>query len=173
MAIAIIAISLFFISCGEENGDEEPRDKTPIELLPRDDDIGGWMREGMPIEATNYNELYDVINGAAQQYIDNGFVSAAFQDYKNTAGLLLELKIYELDSETSVDALYDELATGATQPLIIPGITKGRIDESALMAYTIEFQKGKFFVQIVINDKSGDALEIAKLFASHVANEIP
>jgi len=178
-AIAIIAIGFLAISCGEENGDtdpnsgEQPKDKTPFELLPRDNDISGWMREGMPIEATNYNELYDVINGGAQKYIDNGFVSAAFQDYKNTAGLSLQLAIYEHANEANVDALYEDLMPPATQPLIIEGIAKGRIDESALMAYTIEFQKGKFFVQIIINEKSEDALGIGKLFAQHIANEIP
>ncbi len=168
--IAIIAISFFFISCGEENGNTVEKDKTPIELLPRDNDISGWMREGMPTEATNDNELYNVINGGAQQYIDNGFISAAFQDYRHVAGLLLKLSIYELANEADANALYDELATGATRPL--EGVTKGRIDESSLTEYKVEFQKGKFFVQIVV-DKSGDALEIAKLFASHIANEIP
>jgi hypothetical protein len=171
----IVMFGIFLTSCEDtvnSNGDDGQLGITPIELLPRDGDIGGWMRDGIPIEATNYDALYQVIDGGAQKYIDNGFVSAVFQDYKSVSGLSLQLQIYELATVTNVNALYDELTPVPSRPWI-GGISDGRIDESALTVYTVEFIKGRFFVRVSINEKSETALEIAKLFASHVANEIP
>ncbi len=173
--IFIVAFSLVLISCEEkvENSAEDstPSEKIPIELLPRDNDISGWTRDGISIEATNYDALYQVINGGAQTYIDNNFVSAAFQDYKSTSGLSLHLRIYEQSTIVDVEALYEYLTPAAPLPWV-GGVPGGRIDDSALIAYTVEFIKGRFFVQVVIDKKSDVALEIAKLFASHVASEI-
>ena len=175
MAIAIIATTIFFISCGEENGDtdknggEKPKDKTPIELLPRDNDISGWMRDGIFSEATNYASLYDLIDGAAQRFIDNGFVSAVFQNYRDESGLQLELRIYEMNSKENARRVYDELAPASIIPWI-DIVDTGRIDNSALAAYSVEFQYENIFVQDIIYEKSDRSLEIAKLFASHVIN---
>jgi hypothetical protein len=36
----------------------------------------------------------------------------------------------------------------------------------------VEFWQENFFVQVVIEEKSDEALNIAKLFASHVSSEI-
>ncbi|HIE26236.1 TPA: hypothetical protein EYP66_03000 [Candidatus Poribacteria bacterium] len=173
MAIAIIATS-FFISCGEENGDidgigseEKAKDITPIELLPRDNDISGWMRDGTFSEATNYASLYDLIDGAAQRFIDNGFVSAVFQNYRDASGLQLELRIYDMDSDENARRVYDELAPASIIPWI-DIVDAGRIDNSALAAYSVEFQYEHIFVQDIIHEKSDRSLEIAKMFASHV-----
>ena len=119
MAIVIIITSISFFSCGgdndaiDENGGEELKYKNPIELLPRDNDISGWMRDWTFVEATNYASLYDLIDGAAQIFIDNGFVSAVFQNYTDGSGLQLELRIYEMDSEENAQRIYDELAPAA------------------------------------------------------------
>ena len=87
------------------------------------------MRDGIFSEATNYASLYDLIDGAADRFIDNGFVSAVFQNYRAESGLQLELRIYEMNSEENAQKVYDELAP----PLIIPWIDiveTGRIDNS-------------------------------------------
>ncbi len=172
LTIAIIAIN-FFISCGEENGGtnenggEKTEDKTPIELLLRDNDISGWTRDWTFSEATNYAALYDLIDGAAQNFIDNGFVSAVFQNYRNESGLQLELRIYEMNSEEDARKVYYELAPASSIPWI-DIVDTGRIDNSALAAYSIEFQYKNFFVQDIIYERSDSSLEIARLFASHV-----
>jgi hypothetical protein len=177
MAIVIIAINLFFISCGEENsgtnenGGGKSEDKTPIRLLPLDNDISGWTRDWTFSEVTNYAALYDLIDGAAQSFIDNGFVSAVFQNYKNESGLQLELRIYEMDSEENAQRVYYELAPAASIPWL-DIIDTGRIDNSALAAYSIEFQYKNFFVQDIIYERSDSSLEIARMFASHVIDLI-
>ena len=176
MAIAIIITSIFFFSCGgendaiDENGGEKLKYKNPIELLPRDNDISGWMRENFA-EATNYASLYDLIDGAAQIFIDNGFVSAVFQNYVDGSGLQLELRVYEMDSMENARWVYDELSQVAIIPWV-DVVDTGRIDNSTLATYSVEFQYENFFVQNIIHEKSDRSLEIAKLFASHIIDSI-
>ena len=167
---AVILMAGFLGACGE--GEESPGDRQSlVELLPRDGDISGWTRDGAFSEATNYTSLYDLIDGAAEKFIDNGFVSSVFQSYRDAAGLQLELRIYQMDSEENARKLYDELVPAATIPWV-DSVETGRIDNSALAAYTVEFRVEDLFVQTVIYEKSDRALEIAKLFASHVLDLI-
>ncbi|MFQ6042748.1 MAG: hypothetical protein ACE5PV_17970 [Candidatus Poribacteria bacterium] len=108
-----------------------------------------------------------MIDGAGQKFIDNGFVSSVFQTYKDESGLQLELRIYEMNSKENARKVYDELAPASTIPWI-DIVDTGRIDNSALAAYIIEFQYDTIFVQSIISEKSDRSLEIVKLFASHV-----
>jgi hypothetical protein len=162
-----------FICACDENVDTIEEQNTPsvrhslIEFIPRDGDISGWVRDGVSSETTNYSELYDFIDGAAQRFIDSGFVAAVFQNYRDESGLQLELRIYEMNSAENARKVYDELVP----PSIIPWVDileVGRIDNSALAAYSVEFQYESMFVQIIIYEKSEPSLEIAKLFALHV-----
>jgi len=69
------------LGCGAKDPDEASSLLTPIDLIPADDEISGWVKLGVYDEATDYDSLYDLIDGGAQIFIDNGFVSSAFQQY--------------------------------------------------------------------------------------------
>jgi hypothetical protein len=168
----LILLSLMLLGCGEtedgENGADKPT--TIIELLPGDDDISGWSRDGSFSEATNYSALYDLINGGAEKFMDNGFVSAVFQDYRDESGLRIEIRIYQHSSEEDARSIYEDTSPPATIPWEeIAG--SGRIDNSTLTTYSVEFHYGDLFVQVIVQERSDRALEIDKLFASHVLEQ--
>jgi hypothetical protein len=148
----------------------------PADLLPDDNDISGWESVGVYDEANDYDALYDLIDGGAELFIDNGFVSAAFQIYTNCTGgactdVPVRVRIYDQGTEANAVAVYDRVATGIGIPWDGAGV-EARIDESALAVYTIEFWQRNMFVQVLIEEKSDDALNIAKLFASHISKKI-
>ena len=76
-----------------------------------------------------------------------------------------------MDSEENALRVYNELAPAAFIPWV-DVVDTGRIDNSALAVYSGELQYGNLFVQNIIHEKSDRALEIAKLFASHVIDLI-
>ena len=179
-----MAIVIAMSGC-DTNSDEDDNDNngnglttllSPADLLPDDDAISGWESIGVYDEANDYDELYDLINGGAEVYIDNGFVSAAFQIYIDCVGGVCEdaavhVRIYDQGSEANAAAVYDRVATGIGMPWHEAGM-EARIDESALAVYTVEFWQRNMYVQVLIEEKSDAALNIAKLFASHVSREI-
>lgn len=163
--------------CGENDSDEIKSLLSPIDLIPRDDEISGWARLGTYDEANDYDSLYAIIDGGAQIFIDNGFVSAVFQQYNCVSTgsecptALVSLRIYDQGNEENAQKVYDRVATGIGTPWNGAG-AEARIDESAIASYTIEFWLKNFYVQVIIDEKSDEALNIAKLFASHVSEKI-
>ena len=179
MAI-VIAVSGCDTNSDEDDNDNNGNGMTtllsPAHLLPDDDAISGWESVGVYDEANDYDELYDLINGGAEVFIDNGFVSAAFQIYINCVGgacadAAVHVRIYDQESEANAAAVYDRVATGIGMPWHEAGM-EARIDESGLAVYTVEFWQRNMFVQVVIEEKTDEALNIAKLFASHISREI-
>ena len=147
---------------------------SPIALLPVDNEISGWNTLGTYVEAEDYQSLYDIIDGGAQVFIDNGFISGAFQTYMGSTGgggSDVTIRIYDQGSESNARTLYDKVATGIDVPWNGAG-TEARIDESALASYTIEFSQSNFFVQVIIEQKTDESLNIAKLFATHISQKI-
>jgi len=145
---------------------------TPALLLPADDEISGWLSLGAYEEANDYDSLYEIIDGGAQVYIDNGFSSGAFQQYISSTGKgTITLRIFDQGSEANASITYDKVSTGIGIPWSGAG-EDARIDQTALASYTIEFWQRNFLIQVVIDEKTDEALNIAKLFASHISKNI-
>jgi len=173
-AALIVAFGCGEDSEGPENGNNTVL--TPVDLLPDDDDISGWVTVGAAEEANDFDGLFDVINGGAEVFIDNGFVSAAFQIYNECiAGVcstaLVHLRIYDQGSEDNARATYDKVGTGIGIPWNGAGM-EARVDESGLASYIVEFWQRNLYVQVIIEEKTDEALNVAKLFASQVSSEI-
>jgi hypothetical protein len=176
--LVFIAIIISLYACGE-NSEENGVNKsilTPVDVLPGDNDISGWESLGAYEEANDYDSLYALINGGAEVFIDQGFVSSAFQQYNNCVGgacsaAIVYLRIYDQGSSENAQSVYDKIATGIGIPWDGAGF-ESRIDESALASYTVEFWQRNFFVQVIIDEKTDESLNVVKLFATQVSNEI-
>ena len=165
-----IAILITMSGCKKESEEGKKTALTPVNLLPGDNDISGWTRVDTYDEANDYDSLYALIDGAGELFIENGFVSAAFQQYTSSA-LKVHLRIYNQGSEANARKTYDELYIGVGIPWAGAG-TAARIDETGLASYMVEFWQRNFFVQFIIEEKTNEALNIVKLFASHVSSQI-
>jgi hypothetical protein len=150
--------------------------KDVVDLIPADNEISGWNRNGSMRIAENETQLYDLINGEAVLYLDNGFEKTAFQDFLGQLSgndVDLELRVFDQGDAAGAAGVYAATASGAETPWTenSPG-TAARIDESLLFSYKVEFHYQEFFVWITIMEKSDAALNVAKLFALNVAGAI-
>ena len=179
----LIIIPLLFSFCKEEGssggggGGGGGSTISVIDLLPQDNEISGWARDGNYELATNYQELYDIIDGEAQVYIDHGFVEGVFQDYKGLIGqeeVKLEVRIFDMGASSNAKDVYDAVASGGETPWDEPGHAgeEARIDEGLLFAYAIDFYKNKFFSRVTIQKKSDEALGICKTFCINISDAI-
>ena len=169
---ACIISILVIYGCAGEDSDDSSSILSPISLLPADNEISGWTTLGAYEEANDYESLYSIIDGGAQVYIDNGFISGAFQNYVSSVGLLeVTVKIYDQGNEVNAKIVYDKISTGIGIPWNGAG-KEARIDESALASYIIEFYQKNLFVQVFIQQKTDESLNIIELFASHISRQI-
>lgn len=171
--LLFLFVILTICSCAREKTINDQGILSPIALLPVDNEISGWGTLGSYIEADDYQSLYDIIDGGAQIFIDNGFESGVFQVYTGSigGGSDVTVRIYDQGSEANARTVYDKVAAGIDIPWNGAG-TEARIDESALASYTIEFCQQNFFVQVIIEQKTDESLSIAELFATHISQKI-
>lgn len=143
------------------------------DFLPMDGDVPGWRQSGEMLKALNPGELYNHIDGGAGLYIGHGFRAYAGQIYKGSNEVEIELAIYDQGSAKDARELYHD-------PLMKPDRSKtlenlgeeARLDERELFCHVVEFIQGRFFIRVIIQDRSEEGLNTGLLFAHYVAKKI-
>ena len=164
-----------FLFCTDEEG---PTIIDVVDLIPQNDEISGWLRDGAMDIAENEAQLWDLINGEGVVYVDHGFVKCAFQDFAgevlgNQRNLVL--RAFDMGDTANAYAVYHDsrIETGIEVPwtdTLHAGV-EARI-ESSVLYYKIEFWEERFHVEITIVDPAPEALDIAKFFARNVSGAI-
>jgi len=173
--ICLIILIIVFGCAGESENDHDVM-MAPADLLPGDYDISAWRRANIYSEANDYDSLNEIVGSKAEEIMDEGFVSAVFQTYEECIDdacslVRIHLNVYDQGSNESARAVYERVSTGIDIPWDGAG-TEARIDESDLHSYTVEFWQQNFFIQVSIEEKTDESLNVVKLFASHVSSEI-
>jgi len=173
-AVAVEAARFFALAVAHKVDSTEPAPTQPkdvVELVPLSDEISGWTRTGNMDVCETPDQLYALIDGEGQPYIDNGFLKCAFQSYTgNVAGnpIQLDLRIFDQTDSTHCSATFDAVATGSEIPWTgdNPG-REARIEQS-LFAYKVDFWDGRYYVWVTIQNNTEAGLSVAKLIAMNV-----
>jgi len=172
--ILILVPLLVLLFAGCPTGAVVPVDV--VDLPPFGNEISGWACGAAMRIAENATQLFDLINGEGQVYVDNGFVKSAFQDYVGDIGgneVELELRVFDMGDSTNAADVYDAVAGGAETPWTENAAgDEARVDASALFSYRVDFRGERFYVSVLVMQKSDPALDLAKLFALNVAAAI-
>ena len=161
------------ISCGGKYTKRPGKVPRTASLLPADGEIEGWKRFGEMFKASNDLELYKCVDGGAGLYINHGFQAYAGQLYRGPEGLEVEVAIYDQGSARNARGLYQDPLTKADPGKVLGNLgDEARIDERGLFVYGVEFIQDRFFVRVLIQDRTENGLSIALLFAHHVSERI-
>jgi hypothetical protein len=125
-----------------------------LDLLPKDNEISGWKRDGPYRYARDEQGLYDEINGGAQQYIDRGWQKGLFQDYTD-GKINLKILIHDMGDPKSAQAIFDYIQ------FIAPRQIENRdwmiLDEGLASSYQIKMVIDQYYIEILIEDKGDRA----------------
>ncbi len=168
LTVAGLCLCLGLVFCGCNQG---PAAKDVVDLIPLDNDISGWTRTGPMQIAETGQQLYDMIDGEAQPYVDNGFVKCAFQKYSGTVGsnqVELEVRVFDMADTANARKVYEAVTTGSEVPWTKdnPGAA-ARIEQS-LFSYKVDFWGDRFYVWVTIQDATDPGLAVAKFFAGNI-----
>jgi hypothetical protein len=175
--VLFIGLLILILSCSKKT-EEEAEPKDVVDLVPFDNEISGWAKSSAMSIAENENQLWDLINGEGQVYIDNGFVKCAFQSYTGdiSGPVELDLRIFDMGDTLNAETVYDEVALGSEIPWT--GDNAGqearyRLETGIITNYyVLDFWDANFYTWIQINDDDDAALDVAKLFALNISQEI-
>jgi hypothetical protein len=176
--LLLAVLASLFLSCSnkEKNGGGGGT-RFPWYFFPADNEISGWVKVGASENVDATPELWDLIDGEAQVYIDCGFSSCGRQVYQGSiAGSPVEIRyfyIYDQGSDSNAALLYNDARSGTGSPWTDdPAGAAARINDYGLDSYTIDFYQSKYFAKLTILKKNAEALAIAKIFCHNVSNEI-
>ncbi len=144
-----------------------------MDLLPADDEVPGWKRSEKILRASKQEDLYKIFNGGASLYIQHGFRSFVGQSYKGAKGMELEVYIFDQGAPQNAEDLYENPFTKPNQNKKIADLgEKARIDMTPLFCYVAEFIQKRFYVRVIIQDRTEGGLDVAISFARAISNRI-
>jgi hypothetical protein len=168
-SVVVVGLVVAGLACKRTTGSGS--DREAADLLLKDDDIIGLKKSGEASLANDLNSLYDIINGGAQIYIDNGFEEGVFQTYVQGASSFT-LEIYDQAGVAGARAVYDELYPASAELFFSGENREAVVDQSRLSSYSIQHYQDRFFIRINTTEKNDAALNMAKLICSNILGKL-
>ena len=147
------------------------------DILPRDNEISGWLRTGDSWIASSSGELNQYINGEEPDYTRHGFVEGAMEKYEGTVlgnPVTVEVRIFDQASADNASTLFAELITRLVNPI---DWSSGAGEEAKIERFAISQKillwKSKYFVSLTIDSGLDEALNVLQTFANNVDTKIP
>ncbi len=142
------------------------RDEAVIDgLLPASGEITGWSRGG---ESLRYGpeDLWEYINGAAENFLAYGFEQVVAQDYRREDGRELKVDIYRLGNPLMAFGIYSQLRGPDLNYLPIGA-------EGFCDPYSLHFWKDSYYVKVAMYEESEELSAVMERFAEAIAGKIP
>jgi hypothetical protein len=133
-------------------------------LLPIESRLQGWKMDSPPDTAKGL-ELFQLINGGAEIYIQAGFESAILVSYRNKKGKTINLEIFEMTSNESARNVHEKKISNEGKKLPIG-------DAALLEGYYINFRKARFQVTLSGDDSEEETVKALLNMARLVAEKI-
>jgi hypothetical protein len=170
--LAPLLLATALIGCGKDNS-PQPSIRHPQDFLPQT--LSGLARDGAVRVATNVTELQAIVDGGYQTYTQHDFRELAEQSYSGTLGgssTTLRARVFDQGTAAAATALFADVNVdpGGCTTLLDFG-DEARIC-SGLLTQTVQFRRGIYWVELVIQDTSPDGRSLLELFAQHVDGEI-
>lgn len=154
-------ISTFIIFSGNSYASEPATDL--MQLLPPASNTE-WRLEGTPQTAEGM-QLFMLINGGAELYLQKGFKRALIATFLDKKGQPYNIDIYQMNSaEIAKETNKEKTGENATE------IAFG--NDAQLESYYLNFWKGPYQVTVSASDESAAAQNAIKVLAKIVADRI-
>jgi hypothetical protein len=119
------------------------------------DRVAGWARSAQ-IQLFSPADLWEYIDGAAEQYLSYGVQDVATAKYTNTSGTVVGVDIYRMADSVNAFGIYRQELSPKARPVAI-GV-EGRAGSSSL-----KFWSGSFYVKLTASPVGGGQPELEPL----------
>ena len=167
-SVKLISIFFVFLSytplCYYVHAEKNTGRDAIFRLLPLESQLKKWKLDGAPQIAVG-KELYLLINGGAEIYMQEGFKKAILASYSNKEGNVINLEIFEMTSPESAKRIHIKKTGNQGKKLPIG-------DEAVLEDYYINARKGRFQVTLSGYDSEEVTVKILLDLTHIVTNKI-
>jgi hypothetical protein len=139
-------------------------------FLPGNAEVPDWTTCQWPKDA---NDLYWLIDGAGQVFIDHGFQEAVFQNYYDADFIELNLEIYDQGTSANAESTYHDPALEFGWEVLRDDFgAEGRVDTTVLGSYRAEFWRDRYYTRGTILQKSTYTLQTLTSFCQLVDQKL-
>jgi len=130
---------------------EQGNNPDVTQYLPAKSDLTGWTAVDEP-QIAQGEDLYLLIDGAAEIFLEYGFKEAVMQSYRNGNEKSINLEIYEMKDPSSAYGIYTFRTSTRGKGISIGN--DGRIED-----YYLNFWKGNFLVTVIGFDLEAETVD--------------
>ncbi len=151
-------------------------------FLPQGASVPGWVQSG-DVRLANGQELFQLIDGAGEKYVQYGFRQLGRTDYRKAGTeLVVTAEVYDMGSPLGAFGQYSMLLSEGRDPASMESQAVSHGGGGFLGTSQLVFWKGQHLVQINIADDSGErdeaamaaaAREALPAFATRIAAALP
>jgi Family of unknown function (DUF6599) len=123
--------------------------KGHVNAFPASGVVAGWEKTS-DTRVFAAKDLWQYIDGDAEQYISAGVISASTSDYKYQGNLEAVLDIYTMGNAAGAQKILEKGQTSDAQRVQLG-------DEALAYAQSVTFRKGPYLVHIVAYESTPDA----------------
>ena len=134
------------------------------DYCPESGEVNGWHSEYEPRVAKG-DDLFLLINGGADIYLEYGFENAIFHSYKLQNGGSINLEIYQMQSPASAYGIYTFKSSNSGSPVDVG--QDGWMEE-----YYLNFWKGNMLVTLIGLDTEKETLDGVVQLAKSIDEKI-
>ena len=153
LVVAALALTLTATGCRKK-----------ADALPASGAVAGWQKTG-DTRTFAAKDLWQYIDGDAEQYVAAGVVTTATSEYKYNNALEAVVDVYTMKDEAGAHKM---LTTGQTPDAKSAGVG----DESVQYAQSLSFRKGAVLVRIVAYQSGADTSPAMLSLAHGVADKL-
>jgi hypothetical protein len=141
-----------------------------LEMLPWDNELGGFVRSGAPTYVTDESGLYKQIDGAAPKYIDRGWLESVYQTYEQ-GSTEVKTEIHDMGTPENALDIFDYDRPVSYVMLWENQDSIALLDESSSTSYAIKMWMDRFYVELTLDEKSRSAEILITLFAQAISTK--
>lgn len=153
----ILRICIFFICFFSFFIDAQ----VPDHLLPDDNEVQGWVLDNetncTDATAKDSNELYAVIDGGANIFIERDFSGAVFKGFKDSDDKSVCIEIYNQQKRDNAFSVYKDPGIEIGKYVQIDELAdSARLDTGYVFDYVLEFVCSQYFIRLSAQEGKND-----------------
>lgn len=141
----------------------------PGDLLPANDDISGFQKNGVVAVMTDLQSITAAIDGAAEIYY-LGFIEGVQQMYGN-GSVDIDIRIMTYATEKDAKKIHNDFYPSSPE-VISSEAPKVVVEHALLTGYSLYYIRQNIFIEIHTFEKSNFALNMAKQFCWNIDKKV-
>lgn len=155
----LTGIVLLIVSTGRLKGQDNLKS-----LLPPGNEYGNWIIQDSAKVFTG-EDLFSLIDGGADIYLEYGFDEAVSCKYRNPLANKIQVEIYKMKNSDAAYGIFSFSSNYRGESLDLG-------DGSYMYDYYLDFWKYNYFVRCSFGDKTDGINDTLKMFASGIDQKI-